>query len=121
MQIISNVYEMYGRLVSSLNDYFGRDDDITLLFVNIFGPMSCPSVEIAMARGIYYDNQNEDQSHTFSVAKHLSCGTHDRTTTCSFSVIENVCATYVLNVDENELPSKKAIFLHNNSSPQVFL
>lgn len=119
MQIISNIYRLYEKITASVSCRFGADSEALLFFRNVFGFESRSNLEIRMARGIYSDPSNKDQSHTFSVAKHLLQSANERDTSCVFSIIENVVPVLVLKVDKSEFKKMERRFVRKNSSVSV--
>jgi len=119
MQIISNIFRLYEQIMASVSSRFGADSEALLFFRDVFGFESRSNLEIRMARGIYSDPSNKDQSHTFSVAKHLLQSADRRETSCVFSIIENVVPVLVLKVDKSEFKEMERRFVKKNSSVSV--
>jgi len=114
MQFIFNIDKQFPQLIDSMKLYFGESSNAVIFLNNIFGDISKSSLSIYMARGIYVDAGQHDQNHTFSVARHSS-ENH-----CSFSIIENVLPTFVLNIKENQCETVRTQFLQKTHPDPVY-
>jgi len=112
MQVLHNIYQQLPALSTSVKSYFpNQNADVYLN--DVFGIISTRSLQVYLARGIYYDDYQNDQNHTFSVAHHCD------EESCSFSVIENVVPTFVIeNHEDCENVAEK--FLSITSTQQVY-
>jgi len=119
MQIISNVFRLYQQMQDSIGRRFGVESEALTFFQGVFGLESRSNLEIRMARGIYSDPSNQDQSHTFSVAKHLVQHQNQAGTSCVFSIIENVVPLLILNVQSSHFKAVEQRFVHKNSPAPV--
>jgi len=106
MQIIHNIYKKLPQLLESVKTFFDQENAVVFLN-NIFGRFSQPSLQVYMARGIYFDDVKNDQNHTFSVVYHL------KRKSCSFSIVENVIPTFIIQETEN-CDTVRQKFIQNN-------
>jgi len=113
MQFIYNIDRLFPEIIKSMKLYFGERSNAVIFLNNVFGNISKSSLRIYMARGIYVDAGQHDQNHTFSVARH-SFENH-----CSFSIIENVLPTFILNIKDSQCETVRTQFLQKTHPSSV--